>query len=102
MKIEHQQNDLWYNAFFSLFVAALVLLDDAGGRGNSSSYVCTIVCKKKRRHVQGSNLCGINPMDFKSIALTTRPTCLVLTCTLTFDDHGTLPRRHVLLINFDF
>ena len=65
--------------------------------------ICALLyATKKRRHVQGSNLCGINPMDFKSIALTTRPTCLVLTCTLTFDDHGTLPRRHVLLINFDF
>ena len=45
--------------------------------------------KYYQRHWQGSNLRGITPMDFKSIALTTRPQCrvsVVLTCIY---DHAT-------------
>ena len=37
--------------------------------------------KKTLRHVPGSNRCEITSMDFKSIALTTRPTC-------QFDEYG--------------
>ena len=51
----------------------------------ASNYYSSSCCKRRdftKRHRQGSNLRGINPMDFKSIALTTRPRCLRLSALL--------------------